>query len=112
MIPAMLPAEIRADPKRSAEVQVYDRLRADPVLAGFTVFYSCEWIGAHDGLLKDGEADFVLAHPAIGFLVIEVKGGRVSRRIADGKWTTTDRDEETHPISNPVAQAKKSKKAA
>src|SRR5690606_12578801 len=77
MIPAMLPAEIRADPKRSAEVQVFDRLRDDPMLAGFTVFYSCEWIGAHDGLLKDGEADFVLAHPAIGFLVIEVKGGRV-----------------------------------
>jgi len=110
MIPAVLPAEIRADPKRSAEVQVYDRLRDDPVLTGFTIFYSCEWIGAHDGLLKDGEADFVLAHPAIGFLVLEVKGGRVSRRIADGKWTTTDRDEETHPISNPVAQAKKSKK--
>lgn len=110
MIPAVLPAEIRADPKRSAEVQVYDQLRNDPVLAGFTVFYSCEWIGAHDGLLKDGEADFVLAHPAIGYLVVEVKGGRVARRIADGKWTTTDRDDETHPISNPVAQAKKSKK--
>lgn len=110
MIPTALPAEIRADPKRSAEVQVYDRLRGDPVLADFTVFYSCEWIGEHEGLLKDGEADFVLAHPAIGYLVIEVKGGRVSRRIADGKWTTIDRDGETHPISNPVAQAKKSKK--
>jgi hypothetical protein len=110
MIPAALPAEIRADPKRSAEVQVYDRLRADPMLTGFTIFYSCEWIGEHDGLLKDGEADFVLAHPAIGYLVIEVKGGRVNRRIADGKWTTTDRDGETHPISNPVSQAKKSKK--
>lgn len=110
MIPAALPAEIRANPKRSAEVQVYDRLNGDPVLAGFTVFYSCEWIGEHDGLLKDGEADFVLAHPAIGYLVIEVKGGRVRRRIADGKWTTIDRDDEPHPISNPVAQAKKSKK--
>ncbi|MFL6725886.1 MAG: AAA family ATPase [Sphingomicrobium sp.] len=110
MIPATLPADIRADPKRSAEVQVYDRLRGDPVLVGFTVFYSCEWIGEHEGLLKDGEADFVLAHPAIGYLVIEVKGGRVNRRIADGKWTTTDRKDETHPISNPVAQAKKSKK--
>jgi hypothetical protein len=110
MIPASLPPEIRAHPKRSAEVQVYDRLNGDPVLAGFTVFYSCEWIGEHGGLLKDGEADFVLAHPAIGYLVIEVKGGRVRRRVADGKWTTTDRDDEIHPISNPVAQAKKSKK--
>jgi hypothetical protein len=110
MIPAILPAEIRAEPKRSAEVQVYDRLRDDPMLSGFTVFYSCEWIGAHDGLLKDGEADFVLVHPSIGYLVIEVKGGRVSRRVADGKWMTIDRDEEPHPISNPIAQAKKSKK--
>ena len=31
-----------------------------------------------DGSEKDGEADFLIAHPESGFLSIEVKGGRIS----------------------------------
>lgn len=110
MIPPALPPEIRNDPKRSAEVAVYDRLAADPILAGTVIFYSCEWLGLDGDLLKDGEADFVVAHPQIGFLVLEVKGGRVRRSVADGKWTTIDRNDEVHEIENPVRQAMKSKK--
>ncbi|MGN6268460.1 MAG: AAA family ATPase [Sphingomonas sp.] len=110
MVPATLPAAARADPKRSAEVQVYDAIAGDPLLEGFLVLYSCEWVDHFDGLLRDGEADFVLAHPDVGYLVIEVKGGRVSRRVADGKWTTKDRHGDIHVISNPIAQALKSKK--
>lgn len=110
MVPAALPSATRADPKRSAEVRVYDAIAADPLLSGFLVLYSCEWLDHHEGLLRDGEADFVLAHPEIGYLVIEVKGGRVSRRVADGKWTSIDRHDQVHVISNPVAQALKSKK--
>lgn len=110
MVPAVLPAATRADPRRSAEVQVYDAIAGDPLLDGFLVLYSCEWVDHFDGLLRDGEADFVLAHPEVGYLVIEVKGGRVGRRVADGKWTTTDRHGDVHVISNPVAQALKSKK--
>lgn len=110
MVPAALPAATRADPTRSAEVQVYDAIAGDPLLDGFLVLYSCEWVDHFDGLLRDGEADFVLAHPEVGYLVVEVKGGRVARRIADGKWTTRDRRGDVHVISNPIAQALKSKK--
>ena len=77
MIPAVLPAEVRADPKRSGEVAVYDHLSGSPYLDGTTIFYSCEWLGPYGNMLRDGEADFVVAHPKIGYLVLEVKGGRV-----------------------------------
>lgn len=110
MIPPLLPTEIRADPKRNAETAVYDILAKDPILTGTTVFYSCEWVGLDGELLRDGEADFVIAHPQIGFLVLEVKGGRVQRRVADGKWTTKDREDQVFEIENPVRQAMKSKK--
>lgn len=110
MIPAMLPPEVRADPKRSAETSVYDQLAADPFLDGAVIFYSCEWVGLDGNLLRDGEADFVIAHPKIGFLVLEVKGGRVRRSVADGKWTTIDREDRVFEIENPVRQAMKSKK--
>lgn len=110
MIPPMLPPEIRSDPKRSAETAVFDLLAEDPILTGTTIFYSCEWVGLDSGLLRDGEADFVVAHPQIGFLVLEVKGGQVRRSIADGKWTTKDRYGEVFEIQNPVRQAMKSKK--
>ncbi|MBO9695905.1 MAG: AAA family ATPase [Sphingopyxis sp.] len=110
MIPPMVPPAIRADPRRSAEVAVYDRLAESPLLTGATIFYSCEWLGAHGGILRDGEADFVVAHPGIGYLVLEVKGGRVRRSVADGKWTTIDRDDNISTIENPVRQAMKSKK--
>jgi hypothetical protein len=110
MLPSRVPGEVRSDPKRSGEIEVYDRLKADRLLDGFLIMYSCEWVGLHEGLLRDGEADFVIAHPGIGFISVEVKGGLVSRRIADGKWTSRDRDGEVHTIQNPVTQAKKSKK--
>src|SRR5512137_2801983 len=47
------------------------------------------WYGWHSLRIRDreglaGEGDFVLAHPARGFLVLEVKGGRVEQR--DGRW--------------------------
>jgi len=110
MIPAVLPTEIRKDPKRSAEVAVFDHLSTTPFLEGAVVFYSCEWLGEYEDLLRDGEADFVIAHPKIGYLVLEVKGGRVRRSVADGKWTTTDRHDRVVAIVNPVRQAMKSKK--
>ncbi|MEM9630377.1 MAG: NERD domain-containing protein [Pseudomonadota bacterium] len=110
MIPSTLPPEIRSDPKRSAETTIYDLLASDPILTGATVFYSCEWMGLDGDLLRDGEADFVIAHPQIGFLVLEVKGGRVRRSVADGKWTTKDRNGQVFEIENPVRQAMKSKK--
>lgn len=51
---------------------------------------------------QDGEADVVLAHPDLGVMVIEVKGGRVQR--IGGRWDSIDRNGHAHPIKDPFAQ--------
>ncbi|MGI8657383.1 MAG: AAA family ATPase [Candidatus Limnocylindria bacterium] len=50
----------------------------------------------------DGEADIVIAHPELGIMVIEVKGGRVGR--IRGRWESVDRKDNPHQIKNPFAQ--------
>ncbi len=50
----------------------------------------------------DGEADFVAAHPDLGVMVIEVKGGRVAR--IGGQWESVDRQGNRHRIKDPFAQ--------
>jgi hypothetical protein len=51
---------------------------------------------------QDGEADLVLAHPDLGVMVIEVKGGGI-RRI-NGRWESVDRHGNANPIKDPFAQ--------
>jgi hypothetical protein len=50
----------------------------------------------------DGEADLVVAHPDLGVMVIEVKGGRVSR--VGGRWESVSAGGNRHGIKNPFAQ--------
>jgi len=50
----------------------------------------------------DGEADVVLAHPELGVMVIEVKGGGV-RRIA-GRWESVNRGGSANQIKDPFVQ--------
>lgn len=106
--PAELPQSVRANPLRSAECKVFDRLKLLP--STYTVFYSRPWLGlTPDGREVDGEADFVIAHPESGILTIEVKGGSVARNSATEEWTSTDRYGIKHSIKNPVEQARQSK---
>lgn len=108
MHPSQLPAEVRNDKRRAAECRVYDELKMqlDPE---FHVFYSSPWLKTRpDGTEVEGEADFIVAHPELGMLVIEVKGGRITID-ADGQWRSKDRDGITYKIKNPVKQASKSK---
>jgi hypothetical protein len=51
---------------------------------------------------QDGEADVVLAHPDLGVMVIEVKGGGV-RRVG-GQWESVDRTGGVNSIKDPFAQ--------
>lgn len=71
------------------------------------VFHSVVWQGVRCGKQADGEADFVLLHPAHGMAVLEVKGGGVE--VVTGEWHTTDRDGIRHKIKDPFTQAKDSK---
>ena len=53
----------------------------------------------------DGEADFLIGHPDLGFLVVEVKGGAIDFDASTARWTSRDRHGETFPIKDPFTQA-------
>lgn len=107
--PRELPVSIRQDRRRGAEVRVYDRLAA--VLDdSFTVFYSSPWLGTdHLGNERDGECDFMIAHPRMGYLTLEVKGGGISFDPEERQWWSTDRDGFRFRIKDPVEQARSAK---
>lgn len=74
-----------------AERLVYARLRA-ALSEEYRLYPNVNWIGwtaAHRGL-RDGEADLLVAHPERGFLVFEVKSGRLSRDQT-GRWWQGDK---------------------
>lgn len=111
MYPDELPNYIRHDLKRSAEVALYDALRLQ-LGAGWVVFYSVAWLGLtrNGNGPRDGETDFIIAHPNHGFLLLEVKGGRIAYDGNRGTWTTRDGAGNVYDIS-PFAQARKCKYA-
>ncbi|WP_310621266.1 NERD domain-containing protein [Flexibacterium corallicola] len=108
--PRKLSVDVLKDPKRSAEVDVYERLR-DQLPDSFYCYYSRSWHEADRNSTQefDGEADFIVAHVELGLLFLEVKGGRVSCRESDGTWISRDRYDIPFKIKNPIEQAKRSK---
>lgn len=108
--PRKLPRSVLDDPRRLAEVRVYDRL-AEVLDDNFQVFYSSPWLGIDRlGNEKDGECDFLIAHPEHGVLTIEVKGGKeISFDPRDSQWRSTDHGGFVHKIKDPVAQARSAK---
>jgi AAA domain len=52
----------------------------------YVVYHSVDWVlaGAHGP--NEGEADFIVAHPVDGVLVLEAKGGRLSYDPATRRW--------------------------
>ena len=69
----------------------------------FVVFHSVAW---HANSRKpDGEADFLIGHPDLGFLAVEVKGGAIDFDASKARWTSRDRHGETFPIKDPFTQA-------
>ena len=72
MIPDVDPSTI----EHGSERPVYEALR-DQLPIDFTVLHSHPWLrrGGRAKALEEGEADFVVLHPQLGLLVLEVKGG-------------------------------------
>lgn len=85
------------------EKKVYEALRT--LDDHHTVFYSLSWVGS-GGHRTVGEADFVVAHPKKGVLVIEVKSGGIAYR--DGTWIQTNTATGYEKHIDPFAQARKS----
>ncbi len=100
------PKSVLEDPKRSAELNVFKALKSLP--DPYVIFYSSQWQehNVYEGV-KEGESDFVIAHPEMGFIVLEVKGGAIYYQAEFDQWYSQDRTGENHPIKNPVEQARR-----
>lgn len=97
--------------KSRAELVLYHAL-ANQLGPDYTIFHSVAWISRPRGQgPRDGEADIIVVHPSKGVLVVEVKGGQISRDASKGSWTSTDQGGTIHEIKNPFEQAKTAKYA-
>ena len=61
----------------------------------YRIYHRKSWY-ALDGGAREGEADFLLLHPDLGMLVLEVKGGRIAFDGRTGEWMSTSRDGAVH----------------
>lgn len=108
MIPELSEAQL-ADLPSQAEAKVYRAFR-DGLPADFVVFFQVGWIlRREEEQAKDGETDFLVCHPDLGYLCVEVKGGGVGFDSHSGDWFSVDRHQQKHPINNPINQALKAK---
>jgi len=101
MIPASLPVHTRS----SAEKRLFHVLH-EVLDDSFTVFHSFDLlVQSKQGRFIDGEIDFLIFQPGLGFLVLEVKGGLIRYEGEEGTWYQNDR-----PMKmSPFGQAEDSK---
>lgn len=105
LFPRSLPLWVTRDTRRAAEIKVFNKCK-DELDDDWFIFYSRPWWGLNStGGEKDGEADFILVHPNLGILFLEVKGGQIAYSSEDAKWSSVDRHGVRHNIKNPMQQA-------
>jgi hypothetical protein len=105
----MYPNQLSPDTKSNAERKLYQAFRNE-LEDEYTIFHGVAWPSLDaEGRPRDGEADFVIAHPQRGILVMEVKGGAIRYSPRTGQWTSTDRTGQVHDVKAPFAQAKDNK---
>ena len=99
----MIPAECDLARRPMSEQIVFEAIKKN-LSNEWYVFHSFDYVTRDLNRKRwDGEIDFLLYHPERGFLVIEVKGGRISYR--NGQWFQEGR------VIDPVEQAKRNKYA-
>jgi len=107
----MYPNQLIPDTVSDAERRLYEAFR-DKLESDYTIFHGVAWQSLDtEGRPRDGEADFVIAHPQRGILVMETKGGGIRYNPSTERWTSTDRHGRTFDIKDPFAQARHGKYA-
>lgn len=105
----MYPPILDPNTQSSAERRLYEAF-ARELSDEWTVFHHVKWLDRDDlGRPRDGEADFVVAHPQLGVLIVEVKGGAIGFNPSSGHFISTDRSGREHDIGDPFEQATRSK---
>jgi hypothetical protein len=106
MIPA-IPAD-QLPP--GAERKVYESLQRLP--DAYRVYHSLAYYvlpsGGHP--LREGEIDFLILHPDLGLLVLEIKGGEISYEGRERTWKSIDASGHEHDIKDPFLQAQQNVK--
>jgi len=101
----MYPETLRQESASEAERRLFDAFR-EGFSDDWVVFSQVRFLArSRKGGARDGEADFVVAHPRHGVLVIEVKGGGISHDARTGRWVSKDRSGVEHEIKDPFKQA-------
>jgi len=92
----------------SAERRLYEGFLEQ--LAGeYVVYHSVDWVlgsPTPGGPPIQGEADFLIAHPVDGLLVLEVKGGEVTYDPATKRWAQAGRSGRHFLDEDPFHQAR------
>jgi hypothetical protein len=100
----MFPENLRSDVKSNAEKFLYKAFQ-EQLSDSFTVFHQVRWqVRNISNGARDGEADFVIACPNLGILVLEVKGGKISYNSKTNEWHSNE-----NSIKDPFKQACDSK---
>lgn len=99
----LIPEEFEYNLSESnGEKRVYNSLK-NHLDDEWFVYHSWRWVDYHNKRSKQGEGDFVIFHPDIGIIVIEVKGGKIEYKD-DGKYYSNG-----NCIQNPEEQANRTK---
>lgn len=100
----MFPDYLRSDVSSEAEKVLYKAFK-EQLSDDFAVFHQVRWqVPDLRSGARDGEADFVIACPNLGILVLEVKGGSIRYDGTSRKWYSND-----NSITDPFHQACDSK---
>lgn len=111
LIPHSIPSDIDLLPERTVAAALCSQLPAE-----VTIYHSQPWLrkdrdldrpGARE-TLREGESDFVILHPRYGFMVVEVKGGKMFFDPETQRW---GRQSATHSVKDPFAQASNNMRA-
>ena len=106
MVAAIYPTPIGPTPSPGERV-LYDAL-SQQLDDEFVIFHRASWLAKADGSEpQDGEVDFALAHPELGLLILEVKGGLIRHDGASNLWYSRDRGGHEHPIKDPFEQVRR-----
>jgi len=87
VFPQWLSESERANPSRRAEIVLYDKLVEQLTDSKWMIIYGAAIKWRHDYGISDRETEFVVGHPDLGIIFIEVKGGSIERE--GNIWYTT-----------------------
>lgn len=102
----MFPPRLGDDTASGAERKLFHAFR-EQLNDDYLVFHHVNWHGKDEnGRPRDGEADFIIAHPQGGVLVLEAKGGEIIYERATQTWWSIGGDGQRHRLKkSPLEQA-------